>query len=311
MVEVLVLDQEAQFYAAELAKVAVAAQVRAATSEAEALKVCASAEVLVALAPVVTQRLISAMPRLKFIQALTTGTDNLATLTLPADITIASMRGMHGPQMAELAFLAMMALSRDLTKMQVNQRARPWTRWPQPLLLGKAIVRVGVGTISEALAHRAKAFGMQVIGVSDARTHVPDFDEIMPRHALATAAARADFLIVLAPLTPATRGMINAGVLAAMKKSAFLINIARGPVVDEAALIMALRSGHPAGAALDVFEIEPLPATSPLWEMPNVIITPHIGGMSDIYARQALPILIENLRAWQAHGARALRNKVE
>lgn len=311
VVDVLILDDDAEFYRAALAKEPIGTRLHVAISEAEALKLCAEAEILVAMAHRVTPRLIAAMPRLKFIQALTTGTDHLATLNLPADIAIASMRGMHGPQMAEMAFLYMLALSRDAARMQAQQRAKAWVRWPQPLLIQKTLVIVGVGAISQALATRAKVFGMRVVGVSDARSEVADFDEIMPRSALAVAAAQADFLVVLAPLTQATLSMIDAGVFAAMKQGVIFINLARGPVVNEAALVESLRSGHLGAAGLDVFEIEPLPANSPLWDLPEVMITPHIGGMSDIYAQQALPILAENLRAWQTAGVKGLRNLVE
>ncbi len=311
MVEVLVLDDDADFYVAEASKALPTIKLMAVKDEAAALANGGRADVLVAMAHKVSQKLIAAMPRLRFIQALTTGTDHLATLTLPPGLAVASMRGMHGPQMAEVAFLYMLALSRDAVKMHDNQRQAKWQRWPQPLLLDKTMVVVGVGAISEALAHRAKAFGMRVVGVSDSRATAKDFDEILPRRDLITAARRADFLIALAPLTPATRGMIDATVFAAMKPRAIFINLARGPVVVEAALIEALRTGRIGGAGLDVFDTEPLPPESPLWALPNAIVTPHIGGMSDIYARQALPILVDNLRLWQNQGASALRNLVE
>ncbi len=311
MVEVLVLDDDADFYVAEASKALPTIKLMAVKDEAAALANGGRADVLVAMAHKVSQKLIAAMPRLRFIQALTTGTDHLATLTLPPGLAVASMRGMHGPQMAEVAFLYMLALSRDAVKMHDNQRQAKWQRWPQPLLLDKTMVVVGVGAISEALAHRAKAFGMRVAGVSDSRATAKDFDEILPRRDLITAARRADFLIALAPLTPATRGMIDATVFAAMKPRAIFINLARGPVVVEAALIEALLTGRIGGAGLDVFDTEPLPPESPLWALPNAIVTPHIGGMSDIYARQALPILVDNLRLWQNQGASALRNLVE
>jgi D-2-hydroxyacid dehydrogenase (NADP+) len=205
----------------------------------------------------------------------------------------------------------MIALSRNFVAMQANQRQKRWERWPQRLLFEKTVVLVGVGAISEDIASRAKAFGMRVIGVSDARSSAPGFDELLPRRELRTAAKRADFLIVLVPLTAATRHMIDASIVAEMKPGAILINLARGPVVEEIALIEALRAGRLAGAGLDVFETEPLPTDSPLWSMPNVIVTPRIGGMSDIYAEQALPLVIENIAAWRSAGVHALRNRVE
>ena len=213
--------------------------------------------------------------------------------------------------MSEMALLHMMALWRDLPAMLANQRAHRWERWPQKLLLGKTVVLLGVGAISEELARRCQAFGMRVVGVSDARRAAPGFDAVLPRERLHEAAAMADALVVLVPLTPATRGMVDAAVLAAMRPEAILVNLARGPVVDEVALVSALREGRIAGAGLDVFDVEPLPAASRLRDMPNVIITPRVGGMSDTYARQALPLVEENLRAFLAGELDRLRNRVE
>jgi len=136
------------------------------------------------------------------------------------------------------------------------------------------------------------------VGVSNARQESPGFDLIVPRARLTEAAAMADFLIVLAPLDATTRHMINEAVFAAMKTSAFIINLARGDVIDEAAMIRALQAGTIAGAGLDVFSVEPLPQDNPLWDMPNVMISPRIGGMSDIYADQVLPVVAHNVGAF-------------
>jgi phosphoglycerate dehydrogenase-like enzyme len=194
----------------------------------------------------------------------------------------------------------MLSLARDIRSVLGNQRQHRWDRQPQRLLFGKTALLVGVGRIAEELALRCKSFGMHVVGVSTGRTAVPGFDAIHPRYMLREVIGAADFLVVLVPHTRETHHLIDAGVLDAMKPAAALINIARGDVVDEAALIRALAGGRIAGAALDVFHTEPLPNDSPLWDLPNVIITPHIGGMSDIYAEQVLPLLIDNLSAFMA-----------
>ena len=263
---------------------------------ADAIERCADCDVLVAMAHEVTDELITRMPRLRYICAMSAGTERLETLEkLKPDVRVTSGRGIHGPQMSELAFLAMIALSREFPRMQRNQRSHVWERWPQKLLWGKTAVLVGIGPIAEELAVRCAAFGLHVIGVSDARSAAPHFEKMLPRSRLQEAAAEADFLIVLVPLSAQTRHMIDDGVLGAMKQTGILINLARGPVVDEKALIQRLKDGRIAGAALDVFEVEPLPSDSPLWDMPNVIVTPRIGGMSDVYADQVLPLVVHNL----------------
>jgi D-2-hydroxyacid dehydrogenase (NADP+) len=249
--------------------------------------------------------------RLRWIQSLTTGTDAILRLAaLRAEVTVTSTRGMHGPQMSELVFLQMLALLRDFPRMQRNQAAHAWQRWPQPLLLGKTAVIVGVGAIAEVLAPRCKEFGMTVYGVSSTIRKPEGFDEVFGRDQLLRAAALADFMVLIVPYTPQTEKLIDATVIAAMKPSAYLINVARGGVLDEHALLAALREQRLAGAALDVFRETPLPPDHPLWHEEKIIITPHIGGMSTIYLDQAYPIVRENLRKFLAGESRAMTNIV-
>ena len=285
--------------------------VRDAKTVAEALPLGADCDVLVAMAHDITDELIARMPRLRYICAMSAGTDRIDSLqALKPDVHVTSGRGIHGPQMSELAFLSMIALSREFPRMQKNQQEHVWERWPQKLIWGKTAVLIGIGPIAEELALRCAAFGLRVIGVSDARKEAPHFDVLMPRSRLKEAAALADFLIVLVPLSPQTRHMIDESVLAAMKPTGILINLARGLVVDEAALTRSLLNGRIGGAALDVFETEPLPADSPLWDMPNVIVTPRIGGMSDVYAQQVLPLVVHNLRCFLEGRPADLKNIV-
>jgi phosphoglycerate dehydrogenase-like enzyme len=255
--------------------------------------------------------LVGRATRLRWIQSLTTGTDAILKLkTLRPEVTVTSTRGMHGPQMSELVFLQMLALTRDFPRMQRNQAEGRWERWPQPLLWGKTVVIVGVGAIAEALAPRCKAFGMTVHGVSGS-ARVPDgFDSVFRRDQLAQAAAQADYLVLIVPLSAETENLIDAKVLAAMKPGAYLINVARGGVLDEDALLAALRDKRLAGAALDVFRQQPLPAEHPLWHEPGVIVTPLIGGMSNIYLEQAYPVVLQNLRCFLAGRPEAMVNVV-
>jgi phosphoglycerate dehydrogenase-like enzyme len=274
----------------------------------DAIPHAGEAEIVMGLAQTVSQRLVDAMPRLRWIQAFTTGVDPLERLRLPAGTIVTSARGVHGPQMTELAFLLMLALLRKLPQMLANQARAHWQRWPQPLLFGKTIVIVGVGAIGEELAARCQAFGMRVLGVSGGRASAPHFDRMFPRAGLVQAAAEADFLVVLAPYTAANHHLVDAAAIAALPARAVLINLARGNVVDEAALIEALAHHRIAGAGVDVFATEPLPPESPFWRLPNVIVTPHIGGFSDIYAQQVLPAVIENLELYIGGKSNALRN---
>jgi D-2-hydroxyacid dehydrogenase (NADP+) len=256
--------------------------------------------------------LLRSAPKLRWIQALTTGTDGILRLpSLRPEVIVTSTRGMHGPQMSELVFLQMLALSRRFALILENQRLRRWERWPQPLLLGKTVVIVGVGMIAEALAIRCACFGMTVHGVSQSPRVPNGFDRIYKRSELAGAAAVADFLVVVVPYAADTESLVDERVIAAMKPTAFLINVARGGVIDEEALLIAVREQRIAGAALDVFRETPLPPDSPLWSQERIIITPMLGGMSDVYLSQAYPIIRENLTRFLCGETRALKNVVD
>jgi D-2-hydroxyacid dehydrogenase (NADP+) len=226
------------------------------------------------------------------------------------EVTVTSTRGMHGPQMSELVFLQMLALLRNFSRMQRNQSAHRWDRWPQPLLAGKTVVIVGVGAIAEVLAPRCKAFDMTVYGISNSGRRPPGFDEILSRDELPRGAAAADFLVLIVPHSAQTESLIDASVLSCMKPSAYLINVARGGVLDERALLASLREQRLAGAALDVFRERQLPADSPLWGEERVIITPHIGGMSDVYLDQAYPIVRDNIKLFLAGDLTGMKNIV-
>jgi D-2-hydroxyacid dehydrogenase (NADP+) len=309
--KVLILDMNAQQYRERLARRFPAVEFTAVHYSKDAEGVIASIEVIIALGHHIPKPLIDAARSLKWIQALTTGTDSLtAPGVLPAHVLLTSTRGIHGPQMSELAFLNMIALGRNFRKMQRNQAEAKWEQWGQPILEGKTIVIVGLGLLAEHLAERCKLFGMRVIGISGGRSQAPNFDEIHPRSDLVKVAARADFLMLLVPYSKETHHLINREVLAAMKPQAFLINLARGGVLDEAALIEHLQSGKIAGAGLDIFSTQPLPPDNPLWRMPNVIITPNIGGRSDKFVEQTMTVLEPNLQAYLDGRLKDLRNLV-
>jgi D-2-hydroxyacid dehydrogenase (NADP+) len=277
----------------------------------DALARAGSAEALIGHHFQFDEALVRAAPKLRWVQSLTTGTDAILKIeALKPEVVVTSTRGMHGPQMSELVFLHMLSLTRDMPTILANQKAHHWHRWPQPLLWGKTVTIVGVGAISEALAPRCKAFGMTVVGVSGTPRDAEGFDRMYARDRLAEAVVSADYVVLVVPLSKETENLVDAKVLAAMKPSAFLINVARGGVLDEQALVAALREKRIAGASLDVFREQPLPAASTLWDEPGVLITPLLGGMSDIYLDQAYPIVRDNLRHFLAQQSGAMRNQV-
>jgi len=271
-----------------------------------------SCDILIGFGLGLSDEIFQRNKNLKFVQALGTGVDGIDNRPdFDRSTPVASMRGIHGPQMSELAFMVMLSLSRNFPKTLENQKNHLWDRWPPKVLYKKTGGLLGVGMIAEALAKRCQAFEMKVVGISGTLREVDNIDEMRSRDDLAAAVADLDYLIVLVPLTPENRKVVNTGLLDAMKSSAYVINIARGGVIDDDAIIAALNSGSIAGAALDAFEPEPLPADHPFWDVENLLITPHMAGMSEAYVEQAMPIIETNLRAFIGGKLEEMVNRVK
>jgi D-2-hydroxyacid dehydrogenase (NADP+) len=246
---------------------------------------------------------------LKWVQALGTGLDGITDQpALKPGVTVTSLHGVHGAPVSEAALASMLALSRDLPGFVRAQDQHQWKRWPAKLLQGKTVGILGVGAIAEALAPKCKALGMTVVGITSSPRKVAGFDRMHPAGELLHVLGEVDHFVLLTPYSAATHQMIGDKVFAAMKPTAYLVNLARGGVVDEDALIEALRLKKIAGAALDVFNQEPLPPESPLWTFSNVIITTHQGGFCDTYPDLAMPILEHNIRCFLEGDLKGMTN---
>jgi D-2-hydroxyacid dehydrogenase (NADP+) len=261
----------------------------------------ASADILMTFAPMINDQVVREAVNLRWIQALGTGVDNLVDLpSLRSDVIVTNLQGIHGAPMSEAAIMAMLALSRDFPRAVRNQDRHLWERWPASLVDGKKLGILGIGVIAETLAPKCKALGMTVAGITSVKRAVAGFDQVYGRDELLAAVSDLDYLVALTPYSATTHHLVNAATFSSMKPSIYFINLARGGVVDEEALIKALESGQIAGAALDVFNDEPLPDDHPFWSMKNVIVTAHLGGFYDGYAERALPIVEENIRRFLA-----------
>lgn len=261
--------------------------------------------------------LIDGAGKLRFIQSIGAGTDQFSRERLTArGIRLASARGVNARAVAEHAMALILALTRRLPEARDNQAKRAWRGMIGEIsrredeLGGKTLIVVGLGGIGDRLAQLAKAFDMRVVGVrrdpSSGKGHA---DSIHGMNELKSLLPQADFVALTCPLTKETENLIDADALGCMKKSAFLVNVARGRCVDEAALAKALAQEAIAGAGIDVTVEEPLAPASPLWALPNALITPHTAGETRRYEDNVLDILEENLgRLWR--GEPALRNQV-
>ena len=261
--------------------------------------------------------LIDRAPRLAFIQSISAGLDQYSREALgAAGIRLASAQGANERAVAEHAIALILALARQLPQARDNQSARKWRGMISDIaqredeLGGKTLVIVGMGRIGSRLATLAKAFDMRVIGIKrDPSTGQGAADKVVAQAQMFDVLPQADFVALTCPLTPETEKLIDARALAAMRPSAFLINVARGRVVDEPALITALLNGEIAGAAIDCAWEEPLAATSALWQAKNIFITPHSAGETRRYEDNIIDLLLENLdRQWR--GEATLKNGV-
>jgi phosphoglycerate dehydrogenase-like enzyme len=258
------------------------------------------AEALVSTVKLDKEMLLS-LPQLRWIQVLSAGVDSLPLDYLREQrILLTNARGIHQIQMSEFAMLMMLQWARRADLHFLNQMDKVWgKRVPSGELYGQTVGILGSGSIGQAIAAKAAAFGMRTLGYNKSGKPAPGFDETAGGpEGLQYVLAESDYVIMLLPSTPKTQHFLKMEQFKTMKPSACFINLARGSVVHEAELIEALRGGIIAGAALDVFEEEPLPPESPLWELPNVILTPHVAGASPHYMTRAAHIVFQNIRLY-------------
>jgi len=261
-------------------------------------------------------------PKLRWIQFHWAGIDHVIKepILYKAGITATTMSGVHGPQIAEYVLLMILAFSRQLIKLRALQERANWpenkVRWKEFLpieLCNSTIGIVGYGSVGRQVARILNAFGAKVMATKKDAMHPADYGyalaetgdpdgsyvhRLYPPQALKSMLKECDFVIICVPKIAATENLISTSELASMKTSAYLIDVSRGGVVDQKALLHSLQEHVIAGAALDVFPEEPLPSTNPLWKLPNVIITPHISGVSRHYDERALDLFSENLRRY-------------
>jgi D-2-hydroxyacid dehydrogenase (NADP+) len=309
---VLILETYADRYADRLRQAFPDLTVYPVKGIAELAPDLASIDVLIAFGMGINDDLIRQATRLKWIQSLATGVDHFIRCpSLRPDVLLTSGRGIHGPAMRETVAYLMLSLTHDTPRVVKNQAEHRWDRSrPWPLLADKTAVVVGVGLSSIAIGRLLKAFGMRVIGVTRAPRKVDGFDAMMPTESLPEAVAQADYLINILPGDAHNAGLIGRQVFSSMKPTAFFVNVGRGETVDEMALLDALTHRRIAGAGLDVFAKEPLPGDSPLWDLPNVFLTSHIGGLFREYEDYVMPILIENMRLFLLGRYDEMRNRI-
>lgn len=310
--DLLILNQFADYYKSKLEPQFPELSIHAVAEEEEVGDLMEETDILMTIK--ITDETMKKASRLQWIQAMTTGVDFFLKLpSLRRDVIMTSTRGIHGPQMSEMAILLMLALNRNFPQIVRNQDQRIWNRWPTKLLYQKKVGILGLGVSGREIARKCKTFHMTVYGINRTKREVEFVDHFFHPDGLLEVIREVDYFVIVVPSTPETRKMVGAEAIAAMKPTAFLINVGRGDVVDEEALIHALKTGKIAGAALDVFACDPDPLAkeSPLWGMKNVIITPRVSGMSDIYPDQILPIVEKNLRRFLKGERRDLINFIE
>ncbi len=257
------------------------------------------------------------LARLRWIQTTSTGVGPaVASLGLRArGVLVTTARGVHAGPLAEFVFMALLSHWRGLAHLQAEQRAHRWERYCGEEVAGRTLAIVGAGDLARGCAGPARAFGMRVIALGreagKARAHNELFDEVRPVAALHATLAEADAVVVTVPHTAATERLIDAAAFAAMRRGAAYVNIARGQVVDEDALAAALRSGQVGFAALDVARVEPLPAESPFWDMPNVLVSPHSASTVTAENRKITEIFCHNLRCWLDGRREEMRNVLD
>ncbi len=309
---VLVLDRFAAEYRRHLCHAFPALDIHTAATVRDIAVPLDTIDVLVAFGVAINDDLISGARNLKWIQSLATGVDHfLRAPGLQAGTLLTSARGIHGAPMRETVALLILGVTRNVRRLVDHQHRRIWDRGdPWPLLAGKTALVLGSGVSGGAIGKLLQAFGMTTIVATRTPRRVEGFDRCVMLTELVAAAPAADFVIDVLPGGPEHAGVVSRAVFEAMKPSAVFINVGRGETIDETALIDALREGRIAGAGLDVVARTPLVPDSPLWDMPNVFLSPHIGGYFREYEAHMMPILMENMRLFLAGRTGEMRNLV-
>jgi glyoxylate/hydroxypyruvate reductase len=263
--------------------------------------------------------LAGAHPRLRWVHATSAGAGELVRRTgldrgALDRVVVTTSSGVHAVPLAEFAVLGLLAVAKDLPGLAAAQRTRSWPTVRQPLreLRGQTLVLVGLGEIGREVARLGKALGMRTVGVrrSARSSGAPPFtDEVHGADRLPELAGRADAMVVSLPLTGETAGLLDRATIEHLPPACIFVNVGRGGVVDEAALVDALRERRIAGAVLDVFATEPLPPDSPLWTLPNVLVSPHAAALSEHENERIVELFVANLRRFLA--GEPLANRVE
>lgn len=291
----VVLNQLAERHLEQLTNASPGITIHTATPE-KAAAYMPEADILVAWGWMDIRPLYLTAPKLRWVHALSAGVERLTFPEIQASETIlTNSKGIHGIPVSEHVLSIMLAFSRGLNLLIRQQQERVWKRVPTDEIYEKTIGIVGLGSIGRAIAKKAKGLGMSVLATKREMTNEIFVDKLYTPDQLPEMLAEADYVVVAVPLTEETNEFFCLEHFQAMKKTAYFINIARGSVVREADLVQALENGMIQGAGLDVFEHEPLPETSPLWQMPNVIITPHLAALSPYYLDRAVKLLADNL----------------
>lgn len=247
---------------------------------------------------------VATNPVLRWVQATSAGAGEqvrAAGLTEAdlARVIITSAAGVHAGPLAEFAMFGLLAFSRGLPRLLADTEARRWDHHPVAELAGRTLLVVGLGSIGREVARLGAAFGMRVIAINrTGRAEGAGVDQVRPTRFLADMLPVAHAVVLSLPLTEQTRGLFDAAAFRRMHSGAVLVNVGRGGVVDEPALVQALADGRLAGAALDVFDTEPLPAASPLWRLPNVLVSPHTAALSTRENERIVALFSENLRRY-------------
>jgi phosphoglycerate dehydrogenase-like enzyme len=300
MKKCLIYFELPETYIAQLKRIANQFEFVSCSDASELSEHLADAEILATFVAQFDAKLLASAPSLKWIQAITAGVDNLPLKEIKErEIILTNMRGIHKIQMAEYAIAAMINLARNFHVMHRHQLQEKWDRtMPQAEIYGQVVGIVGLGSIGKEIARKASFLGMRVIGVRKEPQAVEHVERVYGPEEMDSVFKESDYVINLLPLTEDTKGIIDKRYFSSMKASACFINIGRGPTVNQDDLVEALKTKRIAGLAADVYIEEPLPEDSALWKLENVILTPHIAGVSPNYMIRAMEIMQHNLKAY-------------